>query len=116
MLPQPIVDDAAGADIGIISFGTNDDAIREARAWLSNDGIETDYLRVRALPLSDTVGEFIAGHKSVFIIENNFDGQLNQLIHMESTSDITHLRALKLGDGLPMTPSWIYENIREQEG
>ena len=116
MLPQPIVDDAAGADIGIISFGTNDDAIREARDWLTNDGFDTDYLRVRALPLSDVVGEFVAAHKSIFIIENNFDGQLNQLIHMDSTSDISHLRAMTLGDGMPMTPSWIYENIREQEG
>ena len=116
LLPQPIVDDAAGADIGIISFGTNDDAIREARDWLTNDGIATDYLRVRALPLSDAVVDFIAARKSVFVIENNFDGQLNQLIHLETSSDISHLRALKLGDGLPMTPSWIYENIREQEG
>ena len=116
MLPQPSIDAAAGADIGIISFGTNDDAIREARDWLTNDGIATDYLRVRALPLSDAVVDFIAARKSVFVIENNFDGQLNQLIHLETSSDISHLRALTLGDGLPMTPSWIYENIREQEG
>ena len=116
ILPQPIVDDSAGTDIGVISFGTNDDAIREARDWLANDGIKTDYLRVRALPLSDAVAEFIAAHKSIFVIENNFDGQLNQLIRLEHPTDISHLRSLTLGDGLPMTPSWIYENIREQEG
>ena len=116
LLPQPLVDEAQGADLGIISFGTNDEAIREARDWLAQDGIATDYLRVRALPLSAAVSDFISRHKSVFVIENNFDGQLSQLIRMEHPEDITQLRSLPLGDGLPMTPSWVYQNIKQQEG
>ena len=116
LLPQPIVDDSSGSDIGIVTFGTNEDAVREARDWLANDGIVTDYLRVRALPIASSVGEFIASHKSIFVIENNFDGQLNQLLHIESPEDISHVRSLALGDGLPMTPSWVYESLKEQEG
>ena len=116
MLPQPIVDDGSDADIGIITFGTNDDAIREARDWLANDGIKTNYLRVRALPLAASVSDFIDAHRSVFVIENNFDGQLTQLIRLEHPENISHVRPLALGDGLPMTPSWIYENLKEQEG
>ncbi len=116
MLPQPIVDDGSNADIGIITFGTNDDAIREARDWLANDGIKTNYLRVRALPLAASVSDFIDAHRSVFVIENNFDGQLTQLIRLEHPENISHVRPLALGDGLPMTPSWIYENLKEQEG
>lgn len=116
MLPQPIIDDSNGSDIGIVTFGTNEDAVREARDWLANDGIQTDYLRVRALPIASAVGDFIHSHKSIFVIENNFDGQLNQLLHIESPEDISHVRSLALGDGLPMTPSWIYQNLREQEG
>ncbi|MDE2858362.1 MAG: 2-oxoacid:acceptor oxidoreductase subunit alpha [Chloroflexota bacterium] len=115
-LPGPIIDDSSGSDIGIVTFGTNEDAVREARDWLANDGIQTDYLRVRALPIASAVGDFIHSHKSVFVIENNFDGQLNQLLHIESPEDISHVRSLALGDGLPMTPSWIYENLKEQEG
>ncbi len=115
-LPGPIIDDTSGSDIGIVTFGTNEDAVREARDWLANDGIQTDYLRVRALPIASAVGDFIHSHKSVFVIENNFDGQLNQLLHIESPEDISHVRSLALGDGLPMTPSWIYENLKEQEG
>ena len=116
LLPQPIIDESNGSDIGIITFGTNEDAIREARDWLANDGIATDYLRVRALPIASSVGQFIASHKSIFVIENNFDGQLNQLLHIESPEDISHVRSLTLGDGLPMTPSWVYESLKEQEG
>jgi 2-oxoglutarate ferredoxin oxidoreductase subunit alpha len=116
MLPQPIIDNGTDADIGIITFGTNDEAIREARDWLTNDGIKTNYLRVRALPLAASVSAFIDAHKSVFVIENNFDGQLTQLIRLEHPENISHVRPLTLGDGLPMTPSWIYDNLKEQEG
>ncbi|MCY4019874.1 MAG: 2-oxoacid:acceptor oxidoreductase subunit alpha [Chloroflexi bacterium] len=116
MLPGPIIENSSGSDIGIVTFGTNEDAVREARDWLANDGIHTDYLRVRALPIASAVGDFIHSHKSIFVIENNFDGQLNQLLHIESPEDISHVRSLSLGDGLPMTPNWIYENLKEQEG
>ena len=116
MLPQPLIDDESDADIGIITFGTNEDAIREARDWLANDGIKTNYLRVLALPLASSVSDFIDAHKSVFVIENNFDGQLTQLIRLEHPENISHVRPLALGDGLPMTPDWIYDSLKEQEG
>ncbi len=116
MLPQPIIDNGSDADIGIITFGTNEDAIREARDWLTNDGIKTNYLRIRALPLASSVSDFIMAHRSVFVIENNFDGQLTQLIRLEHSENISHVRSLALGDGLPMTPDWIYDSLREQEG
>ena len=116
MLPQPIIENGSSADIGIITFGTNEDAIREARDWLANDGVKTNYLRVRALPLASSVSDFIDAHKSVFVIENNFDGQLTQLIRLEHPENVSHVRPLALGDGLPMTPDWIYDSLKEQEG
>lgn len=116
-LPQPIVDEVDGAEIGIITFGTNEEAIREARNWLANDGIHVSYLRVLALPLSKSVDEFIKKYKTVYVIENNFDGQLNQIIRLDHPEDITHVKSMTLGDGLPMTARWVYENIKtEQEG
>ena len=71
---------------------------------------------MRALPLAPSVSDFIAAYPRIYVIENNFDGQLNQLIRLEHAADITHLRSLALGDGLPMTPSWVYDSIKEQEG
>ena len=116
LLPQPIIESHADAEIGIITFGTNEDAIREARDWLAREGIKTSCLRVRALPLASSISDFITDYPRIYVIENNFDGQLNQLIRLEHAADITHLRSLALGDGLPMTPSWIYDSIKEQEG
>lgn len=116
LLPPPIIDADDEAEIGIITFGTNEEAIREARDWLTSEGLKTGCLRVRALPLAPSVSDFIAAYPRIYVIENNFDGQLNQLIRLEHAADITHLRSLALGDGLPMTPSWVYDSIKEQEG
>ena len=66
--------------------------------------------------MASSITEFIDAHKSVFVIENNFDGQLTQLIRLEHPENISHVRSLTLGDGLPMTPSWVYDSLKEQEG
>lgn len=116
MLPQPIVETQEGAEIGILTFGTNEAAIQEARDLLLIDGIKTSYMRVLALPLSKDVDQFIKDYKRVYVVENNFDGQLNQIIRIDHPEDISHVKSLALGDGLPMTPSWIVDSIKEQEG
>lgn len=114
-LPAPILDIDPAKKVGIITFGTNHPAITEARDRLSEQGIETNYLRVRALPMADSVTEFINNHDRVYVVENNFDGQLHQIISMEHAQDITHVVSLALGDGLPMTARWIVDQITTKE-
>ncbi|MEO1166100.1 MAG: 2-oxoacid:acceptor oxidoreductase subunit alpha [Chloroflexota bacterium] len=115
VLPKDGIDQREGISIGLISFGTNDPAIQEARDTLAAQGIETNYLRVRSLPLQDTVKDFTFGHDRVYVIENNYDGQLNQIMRIEYPEDTTHVTSLALGDGLPMTAKWIVDSIIEKE-
>ncbi|MCS6836086.1 MAG: 2-oxoacid:acceptor oxidoreductase subunit alpha [Anaerolineae bacterium] len=113
-LPMPVVHDD-GAPVAIVSFGTNEPAIEEARDMLAARGISTDYLRVRALPLHDSVLDFIHQHERVYVVENNFDGQLRQIISLEDNRDLRHVHSVALGDGLPMTAHWLMENILKYE-
>ncbi|MEZ4618519.1 MAG: hypothetical protein R2867_23805 [Caldilineaceae bacterium] len=46
MVPQPLVDEVEEAKIAIISLGSNDESIAEARDRLRNVGIEVSYLRL----------------------------------------------------------------------
>jgi 2-oxoglutarate ferredoxin oxidoreductase subunit alpha len=103
-------------EVGIITFGTNEPAIDEARDYLASRGIHTNYLRVRALPLPEAVTEFIRMHRRVYVVENNFDGQLFQLISLEHQQSLEHVASLALGDGLPMTAHWVVEQIAAREG
>lgn len=114
-LPQPIVT-GEGTSVGIISFGSNDPAILEARDRLAANGVQTDYMRVRALPLAKSVYEFIEKHDTVFVIENNFDGQLAMIIRSEYHKDTTHMHSLALGDSLPMTPKFVVDGILARIG
>lgn len=115
-LPKPVTDYDPSKQIGFLSWGTNDDAIREVRDLLAAEGIQTNYMRVRALPLAKEVSDFIHNHQTVYVPENNFDGQLVQIIRMEHPEDIRHVISLPLGDGLPMTAQWIYEQVKNKEG
>jgi 2-oxoglutarate ferredoxin oxidoreductase subunit alpha len=116
MLPKPVTHTTPDAKVGLITFGSNEPAVLEARDWLAQKhGIAADYLRVRALPLLESVHEFVRSHERVYVLENNFDGQLYQVLNMEIAESTVHMKSLPLGDGLPMTPEWVYEQVMAHE-
>ena len=115
IVPAPIIEEQPGASIGIVSYGSNDEAIEEARVLLAAQGVATDYLRIRALPLAQSVYDFVLHHEHVYVIENNFDGQMAEILRMEMLEDTRHMTALALGDTLPMTAQWVQTQILRHE-
>ena len=115
LVPEPEIELAPGRQVGILSYGSNDPAVQEARDRLAADGIATSYLRIRALPLNPEIVTFIEQHERIYVVENNFDGQMTSLIRIEMPRDNSHVHALALGDGLPMTPRFVHKNILSQE-
>jgi 2-oxoglutarate ferredoxin oxidoreductase subunit alpha len=115
MLPQPIIDRMDDAKVGIIACGSTELAVKEARAMLEKMGIPTDFMRVRAMPFSDEVGEFISQHERNYVVEINRDGQLRQLLAMEYCDQAGRLIAASHLDGLPLTAGWISNRISAQE-
>ena len=115
LVPAPIIDAHADAEIGLISYGTNDPAVKEARDRLAKNGVKTSYLRLRALPLESTLIEFIKKHPRVYVVENNFEGQMHELIQLHVPEYATRLVSLAKCDGLPLSARWITEAIMEQE-
>jgi 2-oxoglutarate ferredoxin oxidoreductase subunit alpha len=115
IVPAPIIDARPDAEIGLISYGTNDPAVQEARDRLAKQGFQTSYLRVRALPLDNTLIEFIKKHQRVYVIENNFDGQMHSLIQLHTPEHASRLISIAKCDGLPLSARWITEAVMEQE-
>ena len=114
-LPAPIVEHNKTASIGFVGFGSTDPAIIEARDRLAVIGVASSYLRVRALPASLTVSDFIASHERVYVVEMNIEGQLHKLLQIQSPELATKVLSLAHCDGLPLTASWIVNQILEQE-
>jgi 2-oxoglutarate ferredoxin oxidoreductase subunit alpha len=110
-LPKPVLIGDGNADIGIIAYGSTEPAIIEAQDNLKATGIEVDFLRVRALPLTDEVKEFIDGKKRVYVVELNRDGQLFQIINMEFPQLCGKLVSLPKHDGLSLSATWVFDSI-----
>jgi 2-oxoglutarate/2-oxoacid ferredoxin oxidoreductase subunit alpha len=114
-VPKPLINTMANAKIGIITAGSTDPAVEEARNDLAQAGIPTDYLRIRSIPFNSEVKEFIASHEHCYVVELNRDGQLKQLLTLEAPEYATRLLDAAHSDGLPVSARWICEHITRQE-
>jgi 2-oxoglutarate ferredoxin oxidoreductase subunit alpha len=115
LVPQPIVREAKQRSrFGAIFFGSTSPAMSEAIAVLEAGDQHLDTLRVRAFPFADSVGEFIAAHDRVFIVEQNRDGQLRTLVINEFGIDPAKVVPVLHYDGTPITARFIADAIGQQ--
>ena len=111
-IPRPVVHPMAGADAGIIAFGSTEAAVLEAQHQLSvEQHLKLDFMRVRALPFTEDVAEFVDGHDMVYVVEMNRDGQMAQLLRMEYPQHAASFKSVAYEDGLPAAASWVREGI-----
>ena len=117
-VPQPVIEENAKASIGIIAYGSTHWAIIETRDQLAREaGLETAYLRIRAYPFTDSIGEFISRHDRVYVVEQNRDGQMFGLMRMELDPALSgKLRSVRHFNGLPIDARSVTDDILAQEG
>jgi 2-oxoglutarate ferredoxin oxidoreductase subunit alpha len=114
-LPKPVIREVAGAKIGLIGMGSTEPAFLEAQDKLEALGIQCDYMRIRALPFSQEVGEFIQAHDVNYVAELNRDGQLHQILTIDYCHLTEKMVSLAFMDGLPMTADYIISAVVEKE-
>jgi 2-oxoglutarate ferredoxin oxidoreductase subunit alpha len=114
-VPKPIVSDGSGAKVGVIAYGSSDFAVDEARALLARKGRQTDYLRLRALPFTPETAAFVAAHEHVYVVDQNRDGQMYDLLRLEVGSDAGKLRSIRHYDGFPLDAETVIEGIEAGE-
>jgi 2-oxoglutarate ferredoxin oxidoreductase subunit alpha len=111
LVPRAIIDATAGSDIGIVSIGSCDGAVREAMDVLKTQGVAVDYMRVRAFPFSEDVERFLSAHKLLFVVEQNRDAQFKSLLTLETPVEKSKLRSLLSYNGLPISSTFIVEGV-----
>ena len=116
LVPAPEVTMTAGAEVGLIAFGSSHWAVLEARAELAAAGVKTSYMRVRGLPLHASVGEFVKQHERIHVIEQNRDGQLAERIRLESPERAVRIRSVLHYDGLPLDARSVTDGVLAHEG
>ena len=98
----------------ILFFGTSTDSSEEALDILKEQGFLFDAIQIKAFPFCNMVKEFIDTHVQVFVIEQNRDGQMRNLISNELEIDPKKLKKVLNFDGNPISADFIVKNILTQ--
>jgi 2-oxoglutarate ferredoxin oxidoreductase subunit alpha len=116
-LPELLIHGDPHAEIGIIGYGSNRGPIVEAQDRLAAAGVATKFLEMRTLwpfPEED-VRAFIDSAAHIFVVENNFTGQLERLVrYVVGPLERMH-RVLKY-NGRPFRPIEVIEPIERIAG
>ena len=116
-VPQPEIQYVDGAEVGLIAYGSTDVAIEESRDQLrKEEGLETNYLRIRALPFTSHLSDFVSRCKRVYVVEQNRDGQLGDLLRLEVGTESPGVEKILAYSGLPIDARFITEQVLSLEG
>ncbi|HEY0614727.1 MAG TPA: 2-oxoacid:acceptor oxidoreductase subunit alpha [Candidatus Elarobacter sp.] len=111
-LPKAVLHGIADADIAIVGYGANRGPIAEAVQRLAAGGVLTRFLQLRTLwPFpEDDIRDFVRGAQHVFVVENNYTGQLMQLIRAV-VGPLDALHGVRKYDGRPFRPIEVIEAV-----
>ncbi len=112
LVPPPVVRTlSTKSRLGIINYGSTEPAVREALALTMRDGHGLNHMRLRAFPFGREVIDFIERHDFLFVVEQNRDAQMRQLLMVEAGASAEKLVPITNYDGLPLTADFIVNAV-----
>ena len=116
-VPAPVLQEAGKAEAGIIAYGSSHWAVLETLDQLKQEhDLEASYCRVRAFPFHPQVKDFVRRHRRVYVVDQNRDAQMHQLLRLElDAEDVKKLRSVRHYNGLPIDARSVTDSIVAQE-
>lgn len=114
-VPKPDIDIDKNAKIGIIAIGSTHFAITESRDQLKAANKPASYMRIKAIPFTEDLRKFVEQHDRVYVVEQNRDAQLRDLIRLEIPDLAMKIRSVLHFNGLPVDARFVTDAILEQE-
>lgn len=100
-------------EILLIGFGSTYGVIREAKKTLENQGWKVTHAHIKRLtPFDTSLTPYLLGAKQIFVIENNYTGQLKRLIQMECNTG-KEMNSIVKYDGNPFTLKEVTAQIED---
>ena len=112
-VPAPEIHQRKGmpSSVGLIALGGTHAAMLEACDALARDGIDVDYMRIKAFPFGGAVRQFLESHETLFVVEQNRDAQLRSLLAIETGTPRDRMTALLDYGGLPLTADFVTAEV-----
>jgi len=111
LIPSPEIFDDGQSKEGLISYGSSHMPTEESVKKFRNLGFKFGYMRIRGIPFNQEVEEFLEHHEKIFVVENNRDGQLKQILSVEFPHHAHKLIQISKCDGLSLSTEWIMNKI-----
>ena len=106
---RTVVDNALSYTQAARHFHTTPKTVAKWVRRFRAEGVAVNYMRLRALPLNDEVTQFIERNETVYVVEQNRDGQMAGLLKLHA-GDIAHkTRSILHYDGLPIDAKTVFE-------
>jgi 2-oxoglutarate ferredoxin oxidoreductase subunit alpha len=114
LVPKPVLTPSKQpARFGCIYYGSTSPSMHEALEALAKNNIYINALRVRAFPFQDEIFDFVQSHTKVFVIEQNRDAQLKQLLVNDAGINPASLISILHYDGTPITARFITREVSQ---
>ena len=98
--------------MGIVTVGGCHAACMEALDQLAKEGVALDYMRVRGFPFGDDVRKFLESHDINFVVEQNRDGQLRNLLTLDTGFPIDRMESVRYYGGFPLSASHVVDGVK----
>lgn len=104
------------ADTTIVSWGSNKGTILEAIEKLNKEGNKINFLSIKFMCPFQTskVKEILTQSKRIILIENNYSGQLGDLIQEKTSIEINDKNKILRYDGFTFTIDDIYNKLKKE--
>lgn len=114
LVPKPHIKISDKASrYGAVFFGTSTQSAYEALDQLGLKDIIINTLRLRGFPFQEEVIDFVESHDTIFVIEQNRDGQMRTLLVNECGFCPDKLFSITNIDAMPITATHISRSIQE---
>jgi 2-oxoglutarate ferredoxin oxidoreductase subunit alpha len=112
LMPQPLIEERdPKSRTAVINFGGTDAAVREALDLLAEEGVTANHMRIRAFPFGPEVIDFIARHDTLYVVEQNRDAQMRQLLIVEGGVAAEKLVPVLDLDGMPLAADFVRQEV-----
>ncbi|HTK32462.1 MAG TPA: 2-oxoacid:acceptor oxidoreductase subunit alpha [Candidatus Saccharimonadaceae bacterium] len=111
LVPAPVIEDDAEAEIGLVAYGSTHWAMIEARDQLRAAGVRTGYLLLKALPFAPAVASYLERYSTIVVVEQNRDGQVADLLRLERPALAARIRSVRHDTGMPIDARFVSDAV-----
>lgn len=110
-VPKPIVTGKPDAKIGVIAYGTSHHPVLETLDRLK--GADIKYMRLTSYPFTDEVEPFLKSCERVYVVEQNRDCQMRQLLEVDIRGYQNKLHSINYYGGFPLSADFVERELKK---